>query len=567
MRLSQAYIPTQKEIPSDAIIPSHRLMLRAGLIRPLASGVYSYLPFGWRAMKKAMTIIREEMDRIGGQELHLPVLNPIEIWDESGRNADFGDDMFRLIDRKERQLALAPTHEEVICDLARKYVKSYKDLPQIWYQIQTKFRDEPRPRSGVIRARQFIMKDSYTLDTDADSLDKAYQFHAQAYRNIFKRCGLRFIEVGASSGLMGGSGSQEFMVESESGEDTLVLCTQCDYAANIEVATSVHSGVEEKKSQSLNKVHTPGKKTIEDVSSFLNKESCQLMKSLLYFSDDNPALVLIRGDYEVNESKLISILGTKVRPAQREEVLEIFGAEPGFVGPVNMRKNARIIADFALKDKHDLMTGANEKDYHLSGIELERDVQVSDYADIRCVKADDHCSLCGADLRVANAIELGHIFQLGTKYSESMKAFYTDNSGKDNPIFMGSYGIGIERIVAASIEQNHDDKGIVWDPVLAPYHVHIIPINMETDAILKTAETLYQECCDKKIETLMDDRIVSAGYKFKDADLLGLPLQIIIGDKWIREQKIEIKVRKTGKVMYESDKKSVQLIQSMIEKL
>jgi prolyl-tRNA synthetase len=292
-----------------------------------------------------------------------------------------------------------------------------------------------------------------------------------------------------------------------------------------------------------------------------------LMKSLLYFSDDHPAMVLIRGDHEVNESKLISILGPKVRPALREEVIEICGAEPGFVGPVNMRKNVRIITDFALKDQHDMTTGANEKDYHLSGIELERDVCVSDYADIRCVKTDDHCSLCGADLRVANAIELGHIFQLGTKYSESMKALYTDHDGKDKPIFMGSYGIGVERIVAASIEQNHDEKGIVWDPVLAPYHVHIIPINMENDTVAKTAEVLYQECCEKNIETLLDDRIVSPGYKFKDADLLGLPLQIIIGDKWIREQKIEIKMRKMGKVQYVSDKRSVQLIQSLIDQL
>lgn len=564
MRLSRAYIPTQKEIPADAVIPSHQFMLRAGLIRPLVSGVYSYLPLGWRIMKKVMNIIREEMDAIGGQELQLPALNPIEIWDESGRNTDFGDEMFRVKDRRNRFLVLAPTHEEVISDLARKFIRSYKDLPQIWYQIQTKFRDEPRPRSGVMRTRQFIMKDSYTLDVDDESLDKAYQLHAQAYRNIFSRCGLRFHVVGASSGLMGGSGSQEFMVESDFGEDTLVLCTKCDYAANLDVAASVPHGVEGQPN-SLRKVHTPDKKTIEEVSTFLNLPHNRLMKSLVYIVENEPVMILIRGDHDINESKLQAYLGSTVRPAHPEEVEEICGAEVGFVGPVGPKEHIRIVADNGLKNQHDLTTGANEKDTHLTGIELDRDVKIAEYIDIKTVIPDEKCVHCGANLRVVNAIELGHIFKLGTKYAESMKAFYLDKNGKERPIFMGSYGIGVERIIAASIEQNHDEKGIVWETVIAPYHVHIIPINIGNENIKGTANELYDTLNKKNIDTLIDDREVTPGFKFKDADLLGMPLQIIVGDKWLKERRYEIKQRKTGKTIFSSETDLIKTVRSLLK--
>jgi len=566
VKLSRAYIPTQKEIPADAVIPSHILMLRAGLIRPLAAGVYSYLPLGWRAMKKAMAIIREEMDSIGAQEIQLPVLNPVEIWDETGRNTDFGDGMFRLKDRKNRVLVLAPTHEEVVCDLARNFVKSYKDLPQIWYQIQTKFRDEPRPRSGVIRTRQFIMKDSYTLDVDQEGLDKAYELHAQAYRNIFTRCRLKFLVVGASSGLMGGSASQEFMIESQYGEDTLVLCNHCDYAANLEIATSLPLEVDDKIT-SLQQVHTPNKRTIAEVSTFLKKKPDQLMKSLLYISNNEPIMVLIRGDHSVNETKLQSCVGAQIRPANSQEVIEICGAEIGFVGPIGLKKKARLIADNALKDQHNLTTGANEKDYHFSGVELGRDVKNVEYADIRTVLSGEKCSLCGGDLRVVNAIELGHIFKLGTKYSERMNATYLDNRGQKRPILMGSYGIGVERIIATAIEQNHDEKGIVWDPVLAPYLVHIIPINKDDEDIFATATRLYNKLQQEKIDTLIDDRDVSPGYKFKDADLLGMPLQIIIGDEWRKKHQIEIKKRKSGNIVFSSEENLIATIRSLLGSL
>ena len=566
MKLSRAYIPTQKEIPADAVIPSHILMLRAGLIRPLAAGVYSYLPLGWRAMRKAMAIIREEMDRIGAQEIQLPVLNPVEIWDETGRNSDFGEGMFRLKDRKNRTLVLAPTHEEVVCDLARNFVKSYKDLPQIWYQIQTKFRDEPRPRSGVIRTRQFIMKDSYTLDADQEGLDKAYELHAQAYRNIFTRCRLKFLVVGASSGLMGGSASQEFMIESQYGEDTLVLCNHCDYAANLEIATSSPLKVNEKVN-SLQKIHTPNKKTIVEVSTFLKKKPAQFMKSLLYISNNEPIMVLIRGDHSVNETKLESYVGTQIRQANPQEVIEICGTEIGFVGPIGLKKKVRLIADKALEHQYNLTTGANEKDYHLSGVELTRDVKNVEYADIRTVLSGEKCSICGGDLRVVNAIELGHIFKLGTKYSERMNATYLDSKGQKRPILMGSYGIGVERIIATAIEQNHDKKGIVWDPVLAPYLLHIIPVNNDDEEIFAAATRLYNMLQQEKIDTLIDDRDVSPGYKFKDADLLGMPLQIIIGEKWRKKHEIEIKERKSGNIVFSSEKNLIATIRSLLESL
>jgi len=564
--LSKAYIPTQKETPSDAEIPSHRLMIRAGLIRILVAGVYSYLPLGWRVIKKVINIIREEMDNIGGQELQLPMLNPIDIWEETGRSIDFGDELFRLKDRKNRSLVLAPTHEEVICDLARKYIKSYKDMPQIWYQIQTKFRDEPRPRSGVIRTRQFLMKDSYTLDVDEENLKTAYQFHAEAYKKIFNRCGILFYIAGASSGLMGGSGSQEFMIESEHGEDTLTLCNQCKYALNLEIAISKPSSVKSEVT-TLEKIPTPGQKTIVEVSQFLKKSPNELMKSLIYVSNNKPVMILIRGDHNVNETKLQSYLGSLIRPAHPDEVKSICGAEIGYIGPINLKKPIRIIADSALKDQHSLTTGANESDYHFSGIELDRDVNIKEFTDIRGVSSGEECLNCGGSLEVINAIELGHIFMLGTKYSESMKAFYLNERGKERPIYMGSYGIGVERIIASVIEQNHDENGIVWNTTLAPYQVHIIPLNSEKEEILKTANSIYQALISNKIDSILDDRNISPGNKFKDADLLGMPLQIIIGKKWLNEKIFEIKIRKSGEKTFTTESELISTVNSLLASL
>ncbi len=565
--MSKAFLTTQKEIPVDATIPSHQLMLRTGMIRLLASGVYSYLPLGWKVMKKVIEIIREEMDRIGAQELMLPILNPIDIWDETGRNKDFGDEMFRLQDRKKRSLILAPTHEEVICDLARKYIHSYKDMPQIWYQIQTKFRDEPRPRSGIIRARQFIMKDSYSMDVDDDHLEKSYQLHAEAYRNIFQRCGLQFYIVSASSGLMGGSGSQEFMVESEYGEDTLVICTHCDYAANQEVAVS-NSIKLKTKSEAIQKIHTPGKRTIEEVSHFLKIHPTQMMKSLIYIYDNKPVMVLIRGDYELNESKLVSYLGYPIHPAHQDEIVELCKTEIGFVGPVGLKSSIRILADLSLENQHNLVSGANEKDFHLSGIELNRDVnQKIEYTDLKMVRSGDKCKTCEGDLKIIKAIELGHIFKLGIKYSKSMNASFVDKEGKDHPIVMGSYGIGVERIIATSIIQNFDDKGIIWNKALAPYLVHIIPINVDNNDVLQIANKLYNELNNHHIDTVMDDRNVTPGYKFKDADLLGMPVQMIIGEKWLEDGQIEIKIRKSNERLFVHENVVMNTIQSKLESL
>ena len=544
MRLSKSFIPTLKENPADAVIPSHQLMIRAGMIRMLASGVYSYLPLGWRVLEKIARIIREEMNAIGGQEFFFPALNPVEIWEESGRERDFGEEMFRLRDRKRHRMVLAPTHEEVVCDIARREIRSYKDLPQIWYQIQTKFRDEPRPRSGVVRARQFIMKDSYSLDADEEGLDRSYQLHAEAYRNIFSRCGLKFFVVGASSGVMGGSVSQEFMVESPFGEDTVALCENCDYAANVDVATSIPKLLE-KRQEELREVFTPGKKTIEQVSEFLNLEPERLIKSMLYMVGDRPVMLLVRGDYELNESKLMGILGSQFRPALLDEIEKICGASAGFIGPVGL-EGVEIIADNALKGQSGFTTGANKDDYHLSGIDIQRDVKVDRYADIRKVVAGEGCPQCGHPLKVINAIEIGHIFKLGTKYSLSMKAMFSDKDGKEKPIVMGSYGIGLERIAAAAIEQNHDQKGIIWDKAIAPFQIHIIPININDSLIMETGEKIYNELQDDGYEVIIDDREVSPGFKFKDADLLGVPLQIIIGERNLKQGKIELKPRATG---------------------
>jgi len=566
VKLSRAYIPTQKETPSDAVIPSHRLMIRGGFIKPLAAGIYTILPIGWKVVKKVIEIIRQEMDKIGAQELHMPAINPIEIWDESGRNKSFGDEMFRLKDRKGRGLVLAPTHEEIICDLARKYIKSYKDMPQMWYQIQTKFRDEPRPRSGVMRTRQFTMKDSYSLDCDPEGMRKSYELHAEAYRNIFKRCGIKFHVVGASSGLMGGSASQEFMMETENGEDVLVLCDNCGYSSNMEVAASkfqekTNSG----KYNSLTEIHTPGKRTIQEVSEFLSINPWELIKSILYISEKNePFIALVRGDHDVNEEKLAKIVGAEIRPAHPDEVKEVCGAETGFVGPVKTAKKVRIIADNALENGKNFIAGANENDYHLGGIDVSRDIGFASFGDIRNVVSGDLCINCGSKLRVTHAVELGHIFQLGTKYAKTMKAFFLDSSGKENPVYMGSYGIGVERLVASIIEQNHDDKGIVWEPFLTPYHVHVMPINMSVNEIANMAEKIYNMFIENSIETIMDDREVSPGFKFKDADLLGMPIQIVIGKKWLNDGKIELKIRKTGETFEVKEEELLLKVNSIL---
>jgi prolyl-tRNA synthetase len=559
MRLSKSFVPTLKETPSEAAIPSHQLMIRAGLIRPLTAGVYSFLPLGYRVARKVMQIIREEMNAIGGQEFFFPSLNPIELWEATGRVQAFGDILFQL---KNRPLVLAPTHEEVVCSIAKNHVKSYKDLPQIWYQIQTKFRNEPRPRSGVLRGRQFIMKDSYTLDATWEGLDRAYNLHADAYRNIYTRCGLKFFVVGASSGAMGGSGSQEFMVESKTGEDTVVLCDRCGYAANLEVAVSkpqkpTRDGI----SEALKEIHTPNIRTIDQLAEFLKVKTTVLAKSLVYKLDGQSILILMLGNDQLNETKLQSVLSGAITPIESEELRALTGADAGSIGPIGL-KGFRIIADERLRGANNLISGANKTDFHVANIDMDRDVNVERFADLRVVEAGEPCSLCDSPLRIVHAIEVGHIFKLGTKYADALNAKFLDQDGKEKPIIMGSYGIGVERIIASFIEQNHDESGIMWDKAICPLSVHLIAVNTNNAHVMEVSEELYRDLARAGIETLYDDRAdVTPGFKFNDADLLGMPLQLIVGEKNLKEGNVELKERRVHRRTMFKREQVVQEIQ------
>ncbi|MDP2303127.1 MAG: proline--tRNA ligase [Ignavibacteria bacterium] len=542
MKLSKSFIPTLKEVPNDAVVTSHVLMLRTGMIRMLSAGIYSFLPLGYKVVKKVCEIIREEMDAIGGQEFHLPALNPKEIWEETNRVEAFGDTMFHV---KNREYILAPTHEEIMTYHARRVLASYKDMPQTWYQIQTKFRNEPRPRSGIIRGRQFLMKDSYSFDTSSEGLDASYKLHDSAYRKIFERCGLKFFVVGASSGAMGGSGSEEFMVKSSAGEDTVAYCESCGYAGNVEVAVSkVEPLIRKESSKEIYEIHTPNVKSIDELCAFLNIDETQCAKSRVYISDNTPVLVLMLGNEEVNETKLEKLVAN-ARPGHPEELSELTGADAGSIGPVGFK--GRIIADERLRNLNNMFSGANKNDYHIGGIDLTRDVTNIEYADLRIIKAGEGCTRCNSKLDVFPAIELGHIFKLGTKYSESMGALFLDENGKSHPIIMGSYGIGVERVIACYIEQNNDEKGIVWDKTLAPFHIHLIGLNMKKEEVITASENLYTSLQSEGYLVLFDDRKdAQAGFKFNDADLLGMPIQIIVGEKKLKENKVELKIRKSG---------------------
>ncbi len=562
MRFSKAFIPTQKEIRADATIPSHQLMLRAGLMRQLTAGVYVYLPLGYKAMLKAMEIVRQEMNAIGGQEFHLPALNPESLWIQTGRR----DIPNFILSIKERDLVLAPTHEEVIAWIASLHIQSYKDLPQIWYQIQTKFRNEPRPRSGVLRGRQFIMKDSYSLDASWEGLDKSYDLHAEAYRNSFTRCGIKFFVVGASSGAMGGTGSQEFMVESPFGEDTVALCDQCGYAANLEIAASaLPKAPRREENGPVVEVHTPNVRTIDQLAEFLKVPHERLAKSVVYRHNGSPVLIMMVGNDQLNESKLLSALGGgEASPMNAEDLKGLTGADGGSIGPVDLR-GFRIIADKRLEGANGLISGANRNDYHLTNIDMQRDVTLEGYYDLRTVVAGEACTKCSSALKVSNAIELGHIFKLGTKYSEALNVSFLDEGGTAKPVIMGSYGIGIERIVACAIEQGHDANGIVWDKALAPYPVHVIAVNMNSKEVVLAANQVYNSLTGAGIEALFDDRAsVSPGFKFKDADLLGMPFQVIVGEKGLKNGQFEIKRRKSGERMMIAKEELVATVEGLL---
>lgn len=560
MRMRNFLFNSLKEIPKDAQIPSHKLMLRACFIRQNASGIYSYLPLGLMVMENIRKIIKEEMDRIGGLELLLPVLTPKEIWEESGRWNDFGDEMFRVKDRKGRDFAMCPTHEEIITDLARKEIKSYRDLPQIWYQIQTKFRDEPRPRSGLLRVRQFEMKDSYSLDKDYDGLNISYEKHREAYTRIFKRCGLNFVIVDAASGLMGGKKSQEFMAFSENGEDNIVICKSCNKAFNTEVARPYLEVFDDEDGR-LEDVHTPVEGSIESISQFLNVEKNRLFKSILIIVNSNPVFLLVPGDRDVDDDKLELIFKEPFRYATDEEIEKYCKAPKGYISPVNL--SYPVFADLSLKNRKGMISGANRKDYHFKNINIERDIKNVKFVDLIKIKEFDRCEVCKGPLEIKKSIEIGHIFQLGTKYSESMKAEFIDSSGERKPIVMGSYGIGLGRIASTIIEQNNDKDGMIWPITVAPFKIIIIPLNINDEKIYDQSENLYKKF--SQYDALIDDRDISPGNKFKDADLIGIPFKVIYGNRFIKDGLVEIVRRRDGK-RFNVDKEQVyDKIKKLIE--
>ena len=547
MRWTRTLIPTLKEDPAEVEAASHRLMMRAGMIRRLGAGVYTYLPLVFRALNKAIGIVRQEMDRAGAVEILMPVLQPAELWEKTGRLAVWADILMNFRDHQNRHLVLGPTHEEVVTDLVAHEVRSYKQLPITLYQIQTKFRDELRPRFGVLRTREFVMKDAYSFDADLDGLNRSYQAMYDAYCRIFDRCGLKPLAVEADSGAMGGDVSAEFMVPCSAGEDRLATCPKCGYAANIECAQPAPVPPSDEPQLDRREVATPGASTIEQVSKFLNVERRKLVKTIIYVADGEPVAAMVRGDHEVNESKLARLLGKPVQTADPDTITRATGAPVGFAGPVGLK--ARIIVDQAVLGVHNFVTGANKADTHLLNVNLGRDF-TGEVADIRFAVEGDACPRCGAQLDLVQGIEIGHVFKLGTKYTRQLGATYLDENGREHPCIMGGYGIGVNRIIAAAIEMSHDDKGIIWPTGIAPYTAEVVPLNMDVPEIVQFAEHIHDELERAGIDTLLDDRDGSAGVKFNDADLIGLPLRIVVGKKAFDKGGVEIKLRREPKPQF-----------------
>ncbi|MEA3488718.1 MAG: proline--tRNA ligase [Candidatus Omnitrophota bacterium] len=548
MRWSRSFIPTLKEDPQDAEAASHKLMVRAGLIRRLFAGAYTYLPAGYKVLRKAENMIREEMNRAGAEELLMPALQPPELWKKTGRYDDMGEVMIKYRDRHGKEVALGPTHEEVITDLVSGEVRSYKGLPLTLYQIQTKFRDEVRPRFGVVRSCEFIMKDAYSFDVDVESMEKSYKAMYDAYCRIFERCELPFLAVEADPGLMGGTVSHEFMVPAEIGEDRIIVCASCGYAASAEVAAVKPAAPSRKDAAGLKdvkEVRTPGVSTVQDVSCFLKVKTSELIKTLIYVADGEPVAVLVRGDHEANDAKIKNHLRARtLELADEKKVEEVTGGSMGFSGPVGL--SMRIIADNAVRYAVNAVTGANEKDKHLRNVNPNRDFKVTEWIDARVIMDDDPCPKCGRRIELKYAIEVGHTFKLGTKYSESLNAVFLDEKGVQKPMIMGCYGIGVNRILASLIETNHDKNGIIWPVSLSPYEVVVIPVNLEEEKVRKETERVYEDLKEAGIDVIIDDRKKTAGVKFKDADLIGFPLKVVIGKKNLEQDKLEIKERTTG---------------------
>lgn len=545
MRYSQTLIPTLKENPAEAEVVSHRLLLRAGFIRKLTAGIYTYLPMGLAAIRKVEQIVREEMNRSGAQELMMPMVQPADLWSETGRYEKYGPELLRFHDRHNRESCLGPTHEEVITDLARREIRSYRDLPVNLYQIQTKFRDEIRPRFGLMRGREFIMKDAYSFDVDDAAAGKTYEGMYDAYKRIFTRCGLEFRPVEADSGSIGGSFSHEFMVLADTGEDTLVICTDCDYAANSEKAAVAAVAVDESDMLPLEKVETPGKRKVPAVCEFMGIEPSELVKTMVYKTDKGVVAVLVRGDREVQEVKLKNLLDVNdVEMADDKEVFDATGVPTGYLGPVGIR--VRLLVDQEVAAMKNFVVGANEKNFHMRNVNFGRDFESEEVADLRQVTPEDPCPSCGGTVTLREGIEVGHVFKLGTGYSESMNAVYQTKDGKEQYMVMGCYGIGVSRIVAAAIEQNHDENGMIFPMPLAPVQVILLNLGLKDAQITEAAESLYAELQEKGVEVLLDDRDERPGFKFKDADLLGIPIRVTVGKSLTKSGVVELRHRKDG---------------------
>ncbi len=543
MRISQLFGKTLRSEPAEAETASHRIMLKASFIYQVASGFYSYMPLAWRSLRKIEQIIREEMNAAGGQELRMPAMQPRELWEQSGRADAFGPNLFTLLDRRERPMVMAPTHEEVITNMVKAHVHSYRDLPLILYQIQTKFRDEARPRAGLVRVREFDMKDAYSFDANEESLDRSYQAMVKAYKNIFARCGLPAIMVEADSGAIGGKDSNEFILLAESGEDEIILCPNCDYAANAEKAQSAKPPLAPETPQPMEEVHTPGVKTIEELASFLGISRSETLKAVFYVADSQVVFVTIRGDLEVNDVKLRNALRvSEVRLATPEEV-QAAGLVAGSASPVGL-EGIRTIADDSITLGSNFVVGANRQDYHLRNANYPRDFQVDLVTDIALAEAGSECIKCGTALKAMRGIEVGHVFKLGTGYSETFGATFLDQEGNLNPIIMGCYGIGVGRLLAAALEQNHDEKGMMLPPPIAPYQVYMCALGGEDEEVSRSTETLYGQLEEAGIEVLLDDRGESPGVKFNDADLLGLPIRLVVSPRTLRTASVEVKKRK-----------------------
>ena len=549
MKMSNLYAPTLREVPAEAEVVSHQLMLRAGMIRKAAGGVYSYLPLAWRTLRKIEQIVREEMDAKGGQEIAMPIVQPAEIWQQTGRWDVYGDEMFRLKDRHQRDFCLGPTHEEMVTTLVKSDVRSYRQLPLLVYQIQNKYRDEIRPRFGLMRGREFIMKDLYSFDRDTNGLDISYKKMYDAYTRIFTRCGLTFRPVEADPGAIGGSGTHEFMVLADSGEAAIAYCDSCDYAANVEKAELAPIASTGESSLPLDTKETPKQRTIQEVAQFLSMHPDHLIKSLAYMTEKGPVLALVRGDHEVNEIKLMNLLNVlQLELATEADIRTAFHSVPGYIGPIGLT-GVTIVADASVMNLMNAACGANIEDQHHVNVNPGRDFKADNIADIRMIKESDPCPRCGAKVKTARGIEVGQVFKLHTKYSKALEASYLDESGQENLMVMGCYGVGVSRTMAAAIEQHHDDDGIIWPVSIAPYQVVIVPINIKDEAQMTLCEKLYEELKSAGVEVVFDDRDERSGVKFKDADLIGYPVRITIGPKALKENSVEVKVRRTKESM------------------